>query len=94
MRCAPTDSLERAWVLPLDLPLHEEGMPVERERTAACTVCINLGFRIVDVFGAFGGIATPNICTYNWICAVGDIHPTDLGYSVIADTFAAAVPED
>jgi hypothetical protein len=41
-----------------------------------------------------GGITTPNICIYTWICAVGDIHPTDLGYSVIADTFAAAIPED
>ena len=43
MRCATTNSLERAWVLPLDLPLHEEEMPFERERSAACTMCINLG---------------------------------------------------
>src|SRR6266571_5502569 len=35
MRCAPTDSFERAWVLPLDLPLLEEGKPVEREGAAA-----------------------------------------------------------
>jgi lysophospholipase L1-like esterase len=49
---------------------------------------------IVDVFGAFGGITTPNICTYTWICAVKDIHPTDLGYTVIANTFAAAIPPD
>jgi lysophospholipase L1-like esterase len=50
---------------------------------------------IVDVFGAFGGDTTqnPNICTYTWIC-FGDIHPTDLGYSLIADTFAAAIPSD
>ncbi len=58
---------------------------------------------IVDVFGAFGGAATPNpnICTYTWftlLCPTSpqtsDIHPTDLGYSVIANTFAAAIPPD
>lgn len=50
---------------------------------------------IVDVFGAFGGITTPNICTYTWICSsYQDIHPTDQGYSVIANTFAAAIPTD
>src|SRR6266446_253857 len=58
---------------------------------------------IVDVFGAFGGAATPNpnICTYTWftlLCPTSpqtsDIHPTDLGYSVIASTFAAAILPD
>jgi hypothetical protein len=55
------------------------------------------GFSIVNVFGAFGGAATPNpnICTYTWMCTpppVGpNIHPTDQGYSVIANTFAAAI---
>lgn len=55
---------------------------------------------IVDVFGAFGGATTPNpnICTYTWftlgcpgIPQTNDIHATDLGYSVIADTFADAI---
>jgi lysophospholipase L1-like esterase len=55
---------------------------------------------IVDVFGAFGGATTPNpnICTYTWVCTPAplgpNIHPTDQGYSVIADTFAAAIPKD
>jgi lysophospholipase L1-like esterase len=58
---------------------------------------------IVDVFGAFGGagVPNPNICTYTWFtlgCPTStqppDIHPTDLGYSVIANTFAAAIPPD
>ncbi len=55
---------------------------------------------IVDVFDAFGGAAVPNpnICTYTWMCTpppLGpNIHATDLGYSVIADTFAAAIPKD
>ena len=50
---------------------------------------------IVDVFGAFGGITTPNLCTYTWICSsFQDIHPMNLGYSVIANTFAAAIPPD
>ena len=53
---------------------------------------------IVDVFDAFDGITTPNICTYTWMCTppplVPDIHPTDQGYSVIAKTFAAAIPPD
>ena len=53
---------------------------------------------IVDVFAAFGGATTPNpnICTYTWMCTpppLGpDIHPMSQGYSVIADTFAAAIP--
>lgn len=45
---------------------------------------------IVDVFGAFGGESVPNsnLCSYTWICSsFHDIHATDLGYSVIADTF-------
>ncbi len=52
---------------------------------------------IVDVFGAFGGatVPNPNICTYTWICSsFQDIHATDLGYSVMANTFAAAIPSD
>jgi lysophospholipase L1-like esterase len=57
------------------------------------------GFFIVNVFGAFGGAATPNpnVCNYTWMCTpppLGpNIHPTDLGYSVIANTFAAALPD-
>jgi lysophospholipase L1-like esterase len=53
---------------------------------------------IVDVFGAFGGITTPNLCTDTWMCGnppspTGpDIHPRDPGYMLIADTFAAALP--
>jgi lysophospholipase L1-like esterase len=52
---------------------------------------------IVDVFRAFGGAKTPNpnICTYTWICTpppLGpDIHPTNRGYRVIADTFEDAI---
>ena len=56
---------------------------------------------IVDVFTAFGGATTPNpkICTYTWFTfgcpnvpqPTEDIHPTDLGYSVIANTFAAVI---
>ncbi len=57
------------------------------------------GFFIVNVFGAFGGsgVPNPNICAYTWMCTpppLGpNIHPTDLGYSVIAGTFAAALPK-
>lgn len=49
---------------------------------------------IVDVFTAFGGAGLPNLnlCIYTWICSIfHDIHATDLGYSVIADTFADAI---
>jgi lysophospholipase L1-like esterase len=52
---------------------------------------------IVNVFRSFGGakIPNPNICSYTWICppplGVGDIHPKDLGYSVIAETFEDAI---
>ena len=56
---------------------------------------------IVNVFRAFGGSKTPNpkICTYTWFTVrcpntlqpTTDIHATNLGYSVIADTFADAI---
>ena len=48
---------------------------------------------IVNVFHAFGGPKTPNpnICTLTWMCAVGDIHATNKGYRVIADTFGDAI---
>ncbi len=50
---------------------------------------------IVNVFRAFGGPKTPNpnICTYTWMCAANppNIHATNTGYSVIADTFEDAI---
>jgi lysophospholipase L1-like esterase len=52
---------------------------------------------IVNVFHAFGGPKTPNpnICTYTWMCTAPplgpDIHATNKGYSVIADTFEDAI---
>lgn len=50
--------------------------------------------RLVDVFNAFGGSTTPNphLCSYTWICSIfKDIHPKDLGYSVIAQAFENTV---
>lgn len=47
------------------------------------------GASTADVFTAFGGATTPNpnICTYTWMCSkYHDIHATDTGYSVIAQT--------
>ncbi|HXX79725.1 MAG TPA: SGNH/GDSL hydrolase family protein [Ktedonobacteraceae bacterium] len=49
---------------------------------------------IVNVFQAFGGAKTPNpnICSYTWMCtAYHDIHATNKGYRVIADTFAGEI---
>jgi lysophospholipase L1-like esterase len=52
---------------------------------------------IVNVFRAFGGAKTPNpnICTYTWMCAAPplgpNIHPTNKGYRVIAQTFEDAI---
>lgn len=52
---------------------------------------------IVNVFRAFGGAKTPTpkICTYTWMCTAPplgpDIHATNKGYSVIADTFKDAM---
>jgi lysophospholipase L1-like esterase len=52
---------------------------------------------IVDVFRAFGGAKTPNpnICAYTWMCAAPplgpNIHPTNKGYRVIAQTFEEAI---
>lgn len=45
---------------------------------------------IVDVFTAFGGANVPNphICSYTWMCSIfTDIHATNKGYGVIANTF-------
>lgn len=45
---------------------------------------------LVDIFGAFGGSATPNpnLCSYTWTCSAPplgpDIHPTTTGYQVMA----------
>jgi lysophospholipase L1-like esterase len=60
------------------------------------------GALIAPVFGAFGGAAVPNphLCSYTWICQVTTylpcrldakvcIHPTTLGYGVMARTIQA-----
>lgn len=47
---------------------------------------------IVDVFDAFGGahVPNPNICNLTWICSsFHDIHATNSGYQVIANTIEA-----
>jgi lysophospholipase L1-like esterase len=46
------------------------------------------GVPVADIFGAFGGVTTPNlnICTYTWLCSSSNIHPTTAGYSVMADS--------
>ena len=52
---------------------------------------------IVDVFTAFGGPGVPNytLCADTWMCPssqqIPDIHPTNAGYQVIANTFAGAI---
>ncbi|WP_376793829.1 SGNH/GDSL hydrolase family protein [Thermogemmatispora sp.] len=49
---------------------------------------------LVDVFSAFGGATVPNnnICSYTWMCSVfHDIHATDKGYQVIAQSFEQTV---
>jgi lysophospholipase L1-like esterase len=52
---------------------------------------------IVDVFTAFGGPGVPNytLCADTWMCPSSqqapDIHPTNAGYQVIANTFEGAI---
>src|SRR5262249_31566352 len=42
-----------------------------------------LGFgTFVDIYNSFN---PTNVCVLTWICKVGDIHPTDAGYQVIAN---------
>ncbi len=60
--------------------------------------------RVADVARAFGTPTNPgelagtfppsvaNICTWTWMCKLGDIHPNDEGYQVIAQAFLAQVP--
>ena len=58
------------------------------------------GVRVIDVFTAFGGAASPNqhLCSYTWWCATHlDAHPTGgqggepgNGYGAIANAFQAA----
>lgn len=51
--------------------------------------------RVVDVYSAFGGDAdmANNICTLTWICdsRFHDIHPTNDGYKLIAQTVENAL---
>ena len=43
---------------------------------------------LVNVFAAFGGASQPHVCSYTWMCTIfKDIHPQNLGYSVIASAF-------
>jgi lysophospholipase L1-like esterase len=50
---------------------------------------------VVDVYTAFGGDAgtADNICDYTWMCDARfhDIHPTNKGYSIIADAVERAL---
>jgi lysophospholipase L1-like esterase len=49
---------------------------------------------ILDIFSAFGGahVPNPNICTYTWMCSgFHDIHPSNKGYSIIAQTIEDGV---
>lgn len=48
---------------------------------------------VVDIYGAYGGdtAPNPNTCTYTWICSNHkDVHATDNGHRVIANTIEAA----
>jgi lysophospholipase L1-like esterase len=46
---------------------------------------------VADVFTAFGGATTSNICTYTWMCSsYNDVHATGTGYGVIAGAFQSA----
>jgi lysophospholipase L1-like esterase len=58
------------------------------------------GIPIADVQSAFAvtdhtiqpsglPLSVQNACQWTWMCAVGDIHPNDPGYRVIAQAFAA-----
>jgi lysophospholipase L1-like esterase len=50
------------------------------------------GARIADVFAAFGGTSSPNLCAYTWICsAFKDTHARAKGYSIIATAFEDAL---
>jgi lysophospholipase L1-like esterase len=49
---------------------------------------------ILDVFSAFGGarVTNPTLCTFTWMCsAFHDIHPSNQGYSVIAQAIEKGI---
>lgn len=64
------------------------------------------GAPVADVSGAFsttdftpvpfGGMTLPlnvvRICQWTWMCTVGDIHPNDEGYAVLAEAVVAVLP--
>lgn len=51
----------------------------------------NTAIPVADVFTAFGGTTSDNVCTYTWMCSsYNDIHANDTGYSVIAQAFEKA----
>ena len=58
------------------------------------------GIQVADVEEAFAvtdqtiqpsglPLSVQNACEWTWMCAVGDIHPNDAGYRVIAQAFVA-----
>lgn len=65
------------------------------------------GAQVVDIAAAFQSTdTTPTavpglgtvprnvamICTYTWMCTLGDIHANDAGYALMAQTIAAVIP--
>jgi lysophospholipase L1-like esterase len=65
---------------------------VQQLNATISSVAAQFGVHVADVYSAFGGAGMANnICSYTWICnwLFHDIHATDAGYQVIANTFAA-----
>ncbi len=63
---------------------------VQQLNATIASVASTYGVPVANVFNAFGGATTPNshICSYTWMCSIfHDIHATDQGYAVIAQTF-------
>jgi lysophospholipase L1-like esterase len=54
------------------------------------------GVPVADVAGAFENGIYPdsalNVCTWTWVCSLGDLHANSAGYGVIAQAFKQALP--
>lgn len=65
---------------------------------------VSRAFRSYDFFAPYKELPTPfppvsvpvpvyNICTLTWVCALNNIHANEAGYQVIANAFAAVLPQ-
>jgi lysophospholipase L1-like esterase len=64
-------------------------LALELDATIVVTALTH-GARVADSYVPFNVLPWPGLCQLTYYCSTTDIHPTDLGYRVIAGAFYAA----